>query len=435
MKNLVLILLAILMVSVSVLSQTITRLSDMPERVTNQAVAFAEVDGEGFVYSFAGLDSTKLFSGIHQKGFKYDVANDTWQEIDPLPSGNGRIAAGASLVKDKIYIIGGYEVFEDDSEISVDLVHVYDPATDTYLPDASPIPLAIDDHVQAVWRDSLIYVVTGWSNTTNVPNVQIYNPAEDEWTAGTPVPDNNTYKVFGSSGVIVGDTIYYAGGVRIVGGSFGFSNVLRKGVIDAQNPTNITWTHQLAFNAIGYRMGAATWDGEIPLWIGGSEAAYNYDGIAYNTGLGVNPYERILQLDPASNNLRETATSLPIMDNREVAQLDEKSIIICGGMSTGQQVSNTTYLLDVNFVNVVEQGMAREQNYFVYPTPSSELIFIDNGTIGLRYEIVSMRGLITKSGVYQKSGIPIGSLAAGLYFVNMMDIQGGIIPCGRFVKH
>jgi len=365
MKNLVLILLAILMVSVSVLSQTITRLSDMPERVTNQAVAFAEVDGEGFVYSFAGLDSTKLFSGIHQKGFKYDVANDTWQEIDPLPSGNGRIAAGASLVKDKIYIIGGYEVFEDDSEISVDLVHVYDPATDTYLPDASPIPLAIDDHVQAVWRDSLIYVVTGWSNTTNVPNVQIYNPAEDEWTAGTPVPDNNTYKVFGSSGV----------------------------------------------------------------------AAYNYDGIAYNTGLGVNPYERILQLDPASNNLRETATSLPIMDNREVAQLDEKSIIICGGMSTGQQVSNTTYLLNVNFVNVVEQGMAREQNYFVYPTPSSELIFIDNGTIGLRYEIVSMRGLITKSGVYQKSGIPIGSLAAGLYFVNMMDIQGGIIPCGRFVKH
>ncbi len=433
MKNLIVLLLVVFGINLNLLSQSITRLADMPERVTNQAVTYAEVNGEGYVFSFAGLDSTKVYTGIHQKGFKYDVAKDTWQKIDPLPSGNGRIAAGASFVNDKIYIIGGYEVFEDDTEISVDLVHVYDPATDSYLSNATPIPVAIDDHIQAVWRDSLIYVVTGWSNTTNVPDVQIYNPSLDEWSMGTPVPDNSTYKVFGSSGVIVGDTIYYSGGVRIVGGSFGFSNVIKKGVINPQDPTDITWTHKVSFDAIGYRMGAATWDDDIPLWIGGSEDAYNYDGISFGTGLGVEPYERILQLDPPSNNLTETAVNLPIMDNREVAQLDDRAILICGGMSPGQQVSNSTYLIDVNFVNVEENDLS-DQEYFAYPSLSAEQIFIKNGIVGAKYEIVDVKGLSIKSGVYQSSGIPVGSLAVGLYILNMTDSQGKRIPCGRFVK-
>ena len=433
MKNWTL-LISFFLLSLSVLAQSITRLADMPEPVTNQAITFAKVNGEGFVYSFAGLDSTKLFSGIHQKGFKYDVVNDVWQEIDPLPSGNGRIAAGASRVKDKIYIIGGYEVFEDDSEISVDLVHVYDPSTDSFLPDATPIPVAIDDHVQAVWRDSLIYVVTGWSNTTNVPNVQIYNPSLDEWSMGTSVPDNNTYKVFGSSGVIVGDTIYYAGGVRIIGGAFGFSNVLRKGVINPQDPTEISWTHQLAFNAKGYRMGAATWDEQVPIWIGGSEVAYNYDGLAYNTGIGVEPYERILQLEPVSNNLSETMVNLPIMDNREVAQLDRNAILVCGGMSPGQQVSKTTYLVDVNFVNT-EEKRPSDQKYYMYPSPSSDLVFIKNGTTDFKYEIVDLNGWIIQSGIYEHSGIPISSLSPGIYIVNRIEQKGAIIPCGRFIKY
>ena len=43
------------------------------------------------------------------------------------------------------------------------------------MPDGADIPKAIDDQVQAVWQDSLIYVITGWSNTTNVVDVQASN--------------------------------------------------------------------------------------------------------------------------------------------------------------------------------------------------------------------------------------------------------------------
>ncbi|MCB0623666.1 MAG: hypothetical protein KDC43_07050, partial [Saprospiraceae bacterium] len=189
------------------------QLAPMPEPVSNNAVTVAYVDGQPYVYSFAGIDTSKIWSGIHNKAFRYSVAADQWEAIDPLPSPEGRIAAAASTVKNKIYIIGGYRVFSSGNEISLNKVHRYDPVMNAYLFDGAPVPIPIDDHVQAVWRDSLIYVITGWSNNGNVNNVQIYNPVADAWLAGTPLPPgDDNYKVFGASGVIVGDTIYYAGG-------------------------------------------------------------------------------------------------------------------------------------------------------------------------------------------------------------------------------
>ncbi len=413
-------------------AQTISQLADMPEPVTNQAVAYAEVDGSGYVYSFSGLDETKLYSGIHKKAFKYDIQNNSWEQIASLPTGNGRIAAGASTIDGKIYIIGGYEVFEDDSEVSVDLVHVYDTKTDTYLPDATPIPVPIDDHVQAVWRDSLIYVVTGWSNTTNVPDVQIFNPTLNEWLMGTPVPNNNTYKVFGSSGSIVGDTIYYAGGAKISGGAFGFSNVLRKGVINPKDPTQITWTHKTSFDAVGYRMGAAVWNETVPIWIGGSKDAYNYDGISYSNGVGVEPYERILEFEPNTENLIETDVDLQIMDIREVAQVGPNQIIICGGMGTGQQVSQATYSLDISYVNTDDLGM--DSRPTIYPIPASERIFIEL-VPDCTYEVYDNLGHVVLHGIYQESGIAISSLNKGVYSIALIQDEGQIIQTNFFIRY
>jgi hypothetical protein len=93
------------------------------------------------------------------------------------------------------------------------------------------LPIPTDDHVQCVWRDSLIYIITGWSNTGNIPNVQIYDPANDTVLSGTPIPNSDDYKAFGASGVIIGDTIYYAGGVND-SWIFTIQPRLRKGIIN-----------------------------------------------------------------------------------------------------------------------------------------------------------------------------------------------------------
>ena len=187
-------------------------MADMPMPISNNAVTTGSEGGELYLYSFGGIDSTKIFSGITQNSFRYRVSDDTWEEIAPLPTSLPLIAAAASNVNNRIYIIGGYNVSVSGLEESSNEVIIYDPESNMYVSGGADIPVPIDDHVQCVWRDSLIFVITGWSNTTNVDNVQIYNPSLNTWSEGTSIPNHVNYKVFGGSGTIVGDTIYYYSG-------------------------------------------------------------------------------------------------------------------------------------------------------------------------------------------------------------------------------
>ena len=77
-------------------SWEIIEVSLMPERVTNNAVIEGFIEGIPYVYSFGGLDSTKLFSGIHQRSYRYNVTTDVWESIPPLPDTLGKIAMAAS---------------------------------------------------------------------------------------------------------------------------------------------------------------------------------------------------------------------------------------------------------------------------------------------------------------------------------------------------
>lgn len=335
---------------------TWTELDTMPFRTANNAVCEAVVNGNEFVYSFGGIDTSKVYSGIHKRSFKYDVNNATWSEIAPLPDSLPKIASAASYVKGKIYILGGYHVFQNGNETSSDKVHVYNPQTDAYEADGALIPQPIDDHVQCVYKDSLIFVVTGWSNVGNFPTVQIYDPTLDQWQNGTFVPSTAQYTAFGASGYIVGDTLYYHGGAA--GGSFAARKFMRKGYINPNDPTDITWEYMgEAPGAAGYRSACSGTD-ELVFWVGGAPTSYNFDGIAYNGSGGVDPSARILHFKPSdSTYLDETTQPYGVMDLRGIAKLSGNRWIICGGMDTNQVVSNRTFLLQSSSLgtNMVEK--------------------------------------------------------------------------------
>lgn len=342
---------------------TWTELPAMPEPVANNAVVEAMSNDTLCIYSFTGIDSTKEPSGIHLKSWKYNTVSQIWSAIPDVPDENGgKIAAGASVVDNIIYLIGGYHVADNFSETSSDKVHRFDPNTDTWLTDGSPIPVPIDDHVQAVWNDSWIYIVTGWSTNGNVNDVQIYNPNVDFWQVGTPTPNGVNYEAFGTSGSIIGDTIYYFGGVQ---GSFSFSSNarLRKGVIDATDPTVITWSLlDDAPGADGYRTAAAHY-GDRLFWIGGAGVAYNFDGIAYNGTGGVSPEPRIATYY-AGGSVWEEGITAPygVMDLRGIGQVSPTSWIICGGMEDEQLVSDRTFLLEYD-PSVGVAGLVHEFRY------------------------------------------------------------------------
>ena len=355
-------------------------LDSMPERVANNAVAYGEDGANHYVFSFGGINSTKIHSGINKRAFRYTIETDSWEEIDTLPFSLSNIASGASTVDNIIYVIGGYHVYAGGGEISSNEVIRYDPMTNTYLTNGAEIPVPIDDHVQCVWRDSLIFVVTGWSNTGNVPDVQIYNPELDSWSVGTPTPNTNDYKAFGPSGEIIGDTIYYYGGASM-GINFPARKILRKGVIDAEDPTNITWTLLEDGPNTLYRSAALTYGNNV-FWAGGSSVSYNYNGIAYNGSGGVSPLTQIMRYDHSTDTwYAGEGAPYGVMDLRGIAQISPTQWIICGGMEEDQYVSRQTYLLTYDpVVGAIAESQndysIKVQENLIYLSHPAEEIFL-----------------------------------------------------------
>ncbi|PSJ73693.1 hypothetical protein C7N43_27765 [Sphingobacteriales bacterium UPWRP_1] len=393
-----------------------SELKDMPEAVSNNAVTAAAVEGVPYVYSFGGIDSTKFYSGIHLRSYRFNTVSNNWESIQPLPDTLGKISMSASTVKNKIYITGGYYVLSSGAELSSNKVHVFDPAANSYLPDAAPLPIPVDDHVQAVWRDSLIYIISGWSNNNNVSNVQIYNPAINEWSVGTPVPNNTNYKVFGASGVIIGDTIYYAGGAKF-GFAFPLVSFFRKGIINPSNPNQITWLGNENPIATGYRMAAGSFE-NLAFWLGGSIVSYNYNGIAYNGSGGVPPLDRMLTYDSSNGVLTATYGVLPpVMDLRGLAKIAPNRFIIAGGMAAAQKVSNKTFLLTENDYTGPQETGHNNSNFTFYPNPANKLLVFES-YLPARICLYNAGGsCVWEQQVYNRHETDVSALPAGLYTI------------------
>lgn len=392
----------------------------MPMPIANNAVCGYIDDPFLKIYSFSGIDSSLDHEGISLASFKFDGEGLTgsWSSLPDLPDTLGKIAAGCSYLDGKIYIIGGYHVFPGGNELSSDRVHIFDTNTDSFEPDGAPIPVAIDDHIQAIWRDSLIFVVTGWSNTTNVANVQIYDPANDNWQVGTPVPNTSNYKVFGGSGVIVGDTLYYIGGARF-GFNFPLGMVFRKGAIDPTDPTNITWSDQMVPEALGYRMAASYILGSggdfKVVWIGGSTISYNYDAIAYNGSGLVEPEERVVVYE--NGNLSIETDLPPIMDLRGAVNSDSPgtAIFTAGGIGPGGVVSDKFY---VYLQGPTGLPSFEEAGIEIYPSISTGNFQLD---IPFGFSSASLQ-------VYSTSGESVFSeiVSAGRFSLELSNFAPGI---------
>ncbi|MGB0888070.1 MAG: T9SS type A sorting domain-containing protein [Vicingaceae bacterium] len=417
-----------------------TEVANMPIPIANNAVTEGWKDGTPYMYSFGGIDSTKIWSGITNKSFRYNTLTDVWDTIPDLPNVNAVIAAGASYVDSIIYIIGGYQVLSNGNEVSSNIVNRFDPRTNTYLSDGANIPVATDDHVQAVYNDSLIYVITGWSNTGNIPNVQIYDPANDNWLTGTPVPNNNTYKAFGATGIIIDNTIYYHGGASMATNFPGQSRLIA-GQINPNDPTQITWSSFMFTNYVSYR--AATiydsWS-NLPLFIGGSDITYNYNGIAYNGSGGVEPKEFSIGFDVSSSlplgygeteNI-VTLNSTPFndvilpMDIRGVAFPFQPINYIAGGMWRNQKVSNKTFKLELQHSTLISEAI-QPLDFQLYPNPTSELVnLIFKTTKNKTIKLINVVGksvfkTTTNTTSFQ---LDVAKYPKGIYFIKLESEKG-----------
>jgi hypothetical protein len=308
----------------------------LPQPITNNAVAAIESDLGVAVFSFLGLDSTKVWDGITNAAYRWDVGSDAWITVAEVP-GPGRLASTAQVIDGLIYLIGGYTVAADGQERSVPDVNVYDPASDSWSRGAN-IPLPTDDAVAGVWGDTAVVLVSGWHDDGNVPDVQIYYPSTDRWTSSTPIPGT---PVFGHTGAVAGNSIIYVDGAAVVDDDPRFA-------IDRSS-----WRGDLSAGAIEWRSlgdhpgpvlyrGAGGTVGTLAVFLGGSENPYNYNGIGYD-GNPSDPVRQVLAYSPASGEWRHLAAPpLPSMDHRNLG-VAGGNVFLVGGMHEGQEVTDNVW--------------------------------------------------------------------------------------------
>ena len=315
----------------------------LPAPIANNAVAAVRGSAGWTLLSTLGIDSTKIWSGVTTTSYRWDEGAPAWREIAP-PPGPGRLAATAQTVGALVYVLGGYTVAADGAERSVPEVDVYDPVAETWRR-AAPIPIPVDDAVSGVWRDSLIYLVSGWHDTDNEAAVQVYDPANDAWAAATPIPGP---PVFGHAGGISGDAIVYVDGTRVDRDprAFRIEPSSWIGRIDPTRPSEIAWERLPDHPGPPLYRAAAIGAGDRVVFAGGSDNPYNFDGVGYD-GRPSEPSAAVFAYDVVANAWLEAADlEVATMDHRNLVAADGRLYSI-GGMVAGQTV--TTRVADVRF--------------------------------------------------------------------------------------
>jgi N-acetylneuraminic acid mutarotase len=165
----------------------------------------------------------------------YDPATDTWATKTSMPIPKGGLSA--SVVDDKIYLIGGFTQSPNGTKQTSKENLVYDPLADSWTT-KTPIPSATLDYATAVVDDK-IYVISGTSHaySDNEINLnQIYNPKTDTWSQGTPIPYSIQQAAAGATiGIAAPKAIYVMGGFT---GFYWPTNITQ-----VYHPENDTWSY------------------------------------------------------------------------------------------------------------------------------------------------------------------------------------------------
>lgn len=320
---------------------TTLQFPNLPEPVTNNAVALVSTSEGDFLLSFMGLAKEKNYKAVHNKVWALKIGEKSWQQKTSVPSSltiKGRLASVAVGVKESVYLFGGYTVDSQHNEISSPDVYRYNVLNDSYQKLAK-MPVPVDDSVALVYQQRYIYLVSGWHDAGNVNLLQVYDIITDTWSQASPflgVP------VFGHSGGIANNRMVICDGVAVVPQLLKrrkYSKIAQCliGRIDQTNHRKIDWqllTHPT--NEARYRMAAANFDDKI-IMLAGSTNPYNYNGVGYD-GIPAPATSEAWIFDVQKQYWQvRIGDGLDSMDHRGLL-IYQNHLITIGGMGIGQQV-------------------------------------------------------------------------------------------------
>lgn len=238
-----------------------------------------------------------------------------------------------------VYLVGGYTVGVDHTEISTPEIWAYDTVTAQWT-ERTTMPVPVDDSVVMVFKNRYLILVSGWSNDGNVETTQVYDTLTDQWQQSTPFPGA---PVFGHAGALSGDWMVICDGVKIEplaeGRRFVPSVQCHQGLISDDQAKTIQWTEIEHHGGPGlYRMAAGA-NGDQVIFAGGSSNPYNYNGIGYDGRLSFASDQVFARSRSAAQ--WQTLSPLPAgsMDHRGLL-ISGETMYVIGGMHDPQQVSD-----------------------------------------------------------------------------------------------
>ena len=266
-----------------------------PMRLASHHVAFVGLRDK--IYAFGGFTFPEAgppgWNPI-DNAWEYDPATDEWKALAPMPTKRGAAAAG--VANGKIYVTGGANSLPGVTENGIHparphnvlaTVEEYDPATNTWrtvrpllLPRNHHIAVGVGDKVYAIGGRVGSAFISGTSN--NVDLVEMYDPATNLWTPRTRMPTARS--AIGAG--VYNNHILVAGGE---GQDQRFLAAFKS--VEAYDTALNRWQvlpslarprHGLAVGAIGNRLYVVSGDGQ--------SAASGIDHSAV-------PYNEILQMD------------------------------------------------------------------------------------------------------------------------------------------
>lgn len=324
-------------------------LDPFPAPVSNNAVAYQKVGKEPYLFSLMGIGGKKTWDAITNRAFQLNLGTGKWTELRPVPGVAGRLAASAIGLREQVYLLGGYIVDAQGGEITVGDVNVYVPVDSRWYRGAD-MPVPVDDSVIGSYRDRYIYLISGWSRTDNVRNVQMYDAEKDAWAQATPIPGR---PVFGHAGGILGDTIVYVDGAyKNPSGEPHYiaSDECWMGKIQKGDPTKIEWTKLPPHPGNArYRIAAGPSDKDQKIYFtGGTDNPYNFNGIGYDGKPSEpSPVTFAFNVKTAKWEVVNENTPDPTMDHRGLIAT-KQGLIVVGGIGKGQETTAKVSVIKVS---------------------------------------------------------------------------------------
>jgi N-acetylneuraminic acid mutarotase len=204
---------------------------EMPMPTARSGFAISVYDNK--IYVIGGT----VGNGYVANNEVYDPSTNTWETKASMPTPRSDLTA--SVVNDKIYLIGGKKYSSTDPYyIETNVNEVYDPANNTWTTKAS-IPTAVYGYASATINGK-IYIIGGSNNPTSSQNGalidanQVYDPVTDNWSLAANLPTLSIYGVAAATEDYMAPSRLY-----VVGGYFGdaFSSKTQ-----IYNPSNNSWT-------------------------------------------------------------------------------------------------------------------------------------------------------------------------------------------------